>query len=147
MSKMSYAEAPQCEVCSDASTINIRFDIGRLAAIEKALGKTVNEITFDDFADLMIDSTDFAAASKTFRRVSATRVIAFVGACTGHTAEEVTAKYSLGAVREAFGLLAITFIKAVLEFNGLGPRDPQDNPQAPGTEGNTDPTIPSPAAP
>lgn len=143
-----FAEAPSAEVAHNDSKFLVRFNLGKLLAIEAALNKTVNQILMEDFGQLSANPADPDAFKNAFRMVGSTKIVKFVAACCEMSTEHVCERFSLPAINRTFSLLAFAFVRAVCEFNGLnasqlgGPSDAAGQPPDEGTP--SDPQTPEP---
>lgn len=111
----------------------ITFDFGTLEAIEAAMGRTINEIAFNEIANLAPADETPGAQLEAMKRLSITFVRSFVCACLRCTREQLDAIVPRQRLSSAFIDLGLGFFGAVKEFNGIdsAAEQPAADPQIP----------------
>lgn len=123
------------ELEPNSESATIVFCLGKLAAIEDIVGRSVNDLVFTEFADISAkaDPKDPNALLGTLKRLRVVFVRQFIAACLGITTESVPVRISLGRTMEVFSELAVAFVRAVVAMNGGG-EDDSSHPQKPAPE-------------
>lgn len=112
-----------------AKPLTVAFDFARLIAIEKAVGKSANELAFSDFPQLNApskgdDGRDLTPEEKNMerlKRMNMTLVVPFVAGCIGVPTQDLAAVVPAARLRDAFFALVQPFLDAVMQINGIDP--------------------------
>lgn len=120
---------PSATVQIKGKPVTVDFDFTRLVVIEKAVGKSANELAFSDFPQLNPpkhhpDGRELTLEEQHLERLRKLRIgdmVPFVAGCLGVADVDLVAQVPMSDLRAAFFALVQPFLDAVMQINGIDP--------------------------